>query len=176
MVAAIAAVRGGLSVRAAARQFNVPKTTLLYKIRGVYPEARKMGPGTIFSIDEEQLLAKWVLDMAKAGFPVTKENFLISVSRLANELKKEFPSGKPGLKWYVGFLKRHSEISIRVAQNLTRSRSEVTTIKLQSWFQEVENYLKKSGESDVLTHPDRIFNSDESAFFFKPEGFKGFSP
>lgn len=172
MVAAIAAVKEGLGLKKAARQFDVPKTTLLYKVRGVYPEKRKMGPETIFSIEEEKLLSDWVLSTAKAGFPVSKENFLISVTRLARELNKTFKNDIPGRKWYEAFMKRHPEITLRVSQNLTKSRSEVTSEKLENWFQEVEQFLEETNQKDILNHPKRIFNADESAFFLNPKGGK----
>lgn len=173
MAAAIISVReGGLGIKKAARQFNVPKTTLRYKVRGIYPEKRRMGPDTIFSEDEEKLLATWVLDVAKAGFPVSKENFLVSVTRLSKELKKEFKHEVPGRKWYEGFLKRHPNISLRVSQNLTKSRSAVTPEKLHNWFTEVENYLQESQNQQILSDPTRMFNMDESAFFLNPKGSK----
>lgn len=34
---------------------------------------------TIFPEDEETLIVKWIKDMAKSGFPITKDNFLTSV-------------------------------------------------------------------------------------------------
>lgn len=166
MAAAIIYIReGDLGIKKAARQFNVPKTKLSYKVRGIYPEKRRMGPDTIFSEDEEKLLATWVLDVAKAGFPVSKENFLVSVTRLSKELKKEFKHEVPGRKWYEGFLKRHPNISLRVSQNLTKSRSAVAPEKLHNWFTEVENYLQESQNQQILSDPTRMFNMDESAFF-----------
>nr|CAD7203179.1 unnamed protein product [Timema douglasi] len=85
---AIEAVQKGSPIATAAKIFKVPRVTLLYKVKGKTPVSRKMGPETIFTGIEEQLLVDWVLKMARAGFPVTKEIFLRSVSRLAKELKK----------------------------------------------------------------------------------------
>lgn len=63
--AALAAVREGLSIRAAARQFNVPKTTILNRIHGQIKEgARKMGPPTILSTAKESELVNWLSELA----------------------------------------------------------------------------------------------------------------
>lgn len=85
-----------------------------------------MGPATIFSSEGENLLVQWVVQMVKSGFPISKDSFLASVSKLAQELNKTFKNSIPGRKWYEGFLRRHSEISLRTPQNLTMSRSSVT--------------------------------------------------
>lgn len=162
---ALAAVRNGMPVKTAANNFKVPRTTLLYKFKGINPESRKMGPATIFLPEEEDLLVKWVLQMAKSGFPISKENFLSSVSKLSQELKKPFKNNIPGRKWYERFLQRHPEISLRTPQNLTMSRSSVGKAQIRSWFSEISEYLKQAGMTYILNDPRRIFDADEYAFF-----------
>lgn len=172
MTNALNAVRSGMPVKTAAKTFNVPKTTLLYKFRGINPESRKMGPATIFSSIEEDILVKWIKSMAKSGFPISKEIFLSSASKLAKELNKAFKNNIPGRKWYEGFLRRHPEITLRTPQNLTMSRSSVTQIQIKRWFNEVHEFLKDSNSTNILQDPNRIFNADESAFFLNPKGNK----
>ncbi|KAJ4427106.1 hypothetical protein ANN_24721 [Periplaneta americana] len=53
MAAALNAVRKGQSITSAAKEFGVPKTTLLYKASGKYPEGRKMGSDTLFTKEEK---------------------------------------------------------------------------------------------------------------------------
>lgn len=173
---ALKAVRNGMPVKTAADNFKVPRTTLLYKFKGTNPESRKMGPATIFSSEEEDLLVKWVLQMAKSGFPISKENFLSSVSKLAKELNKTFKNEIPGRKWYERFLQRHPEISLRSPQNLTMSRSSVEKVQIRRWFSEVSEFLEKAGLTYVLNDPRRVFNADESAFFLNPKGNKVLAP
>ncbi|KAG5895676.1 hypothetical protein JTB14_026999 [Gonioctena quinquepunctata] len=136
MISALQAVEAGMPVKTASRNFNVPRTTLLYKSKGIHPEGRKMGPETILNTEHENLLTEWPLIMARSGFPVSKENFLYSVKKLAAELKVNFENDIPGRKWYEGFLRRHPQISILMAQNLIKSRSSVTEAQLLRWFNE----------------------------------------
>ena len=53
MLAAVSAVRGGMSKTKAAAEFKVPKTTLLNKLAGRTPLVRKMGRDTYLSQEEE---------------------------------------------------------------------------------------------------------------------------
>ncbi|KAJ8930403.1 hypothetical protein NQ314_016798 [Rhamnusium bicolor] len=109
--------------------------------------------------------------MAKAGFPIGKNQLLDSVRHLMVELKRPnpFTDNRPGKSWYISFLKRNSQICTRIPQNLTISRSTVTTAKLREWATEVHDYLKTQKFDDILTKPERVFNADEAAFFMNPK-------
>ncbi|KAL3269319.1 hypothetical protein HHI36_008391 [Cryptolaemus montrouzieri] len=63
---ALQAERNGMPVKTASRTFKVPRTTLLCKFKGINPEFRKMGPATIFSIEEENLLVQWLQQMDRS--------------------------------------------------------------------------------------------------------------
>lgn len=157
-----------ISIRAAAKKYGVPRTTLKYKLDGTTPMERKMGPPSTLTQKEEVELVKWVENMAKAGFPITVEQLCISVERYVKEMKRDSPfkDGRPGRTWVIGFLRRNPSISRRVSQNLTVSRAAVTRENIMKWFSEVEAYIQTEyGNAKILEDPSRIFNCDESAFF-----------
>lgn len=110
--------------------------------------------------------------MSACGFPVTKSILISSVASLVKELhrKNPFTKNRPGRSWYEGFRKRHPELALRIAQNLSFSRSSVTEIALRKWFAEVKTHLDKESAADL--DATRIFNCDESAFFLSPKGEK----
>lgn len=145
------------------------------KLSGRYPIVCKKGPECVFDEKEEKILENWVLECARAGFPITKELFSTVVSKLAKDTNKKFKenddegSFTPGRSWFKLFMKRHPAISFRTAQNLTSSRADVTKEQLTSWFDKVHHYLDEENLSDVLNFPERIFNADESAFFLCPK-------
>lgn len=89
-----------LSYEKAAKMFNIPKSTLIYKEKGKTPMERKMGPPPFLNPDEEKLLVEWLFHSADRGFPVTKTQLLDSVQLLAKELKRDniynFKDGRPG--------------------------------------------------------------------------------
>ena len=139
MKAAIDAVMNGENVSTAAKTFMVPRSTLNDKIHGRVPLERKMGPETVLTKEEELNLVKWILELSKRGYPVSRDQLLDSVAKLVSTLKRpnKFSNGRPGNKRYFSFLKRPPQISRRTCQNLTKSRADVTEIDLREWFQEV---------------------------------------
>ncbi|KAK3801430.1 hypothetical protein RRG08_041785 [Elysia crispata] len=67
-------------------------------------------------------------------------------------------------------LKRHPDISLRILQALGSQRAAVTEGKLRGWFETVYKEITSVG-GDVLDHPSRIFNCDESGFQLSGSGF-----
>ncbi|XP_046975182.1 MFS-type transporter clz9-like [Vanessa cardui] len=130
-----------------------------------------MGPSTILSKEEENILEIWIKEMLDKHIPVTKDQLLDSVQRIIIDKNQEtlFSDNRPGNKWYTSFLKRHPTITKRVAQNLCTTRDNVTQEDIEKWFSEVESDLKDRGLIEIVKHPERVFNTDESAFFLNPK-------
>ncbi|KAI4456835.1 unkempt family member [Holotrichia oblita] len=162
---ALDAIKSGLPCATAAKKYNVPRTTLIGKIKGIYPENCRSGVSTILNPEEEELLEKWIINMGKLGFPVTKSQLTDSVALLVKNLKRpnNFADGRPGRHWFEGFLRRHPQITERVTQNLSTSRGAVTKPKIEKWFEEIDDFFKSSKIN--IVDPRRIFNTDESALF-----------
>lgn len=171
---ALEAVERGISITVASKTFGIPRTTLLYKSTGKFPVNATMGPATILTAAEEAILVEWILSLANMHYPITKDQLIDSVEHIIRETKRPnpFKENRPGRKWYQAFLKRHPELSERVAQNLTTAREAVNEDRLRGWFQEIEQYLKSKNLFDISNNPSRVFNSDESAFFLQPKGEK----
>lgn len=170
MLAAIEDANRGMAYKTAARLHGVPRITLMDKHKGKVPIKAKMGAASVFSPEQEDQIVVWVRHMAKTGFPLSKETFLNSAGKLAKELKLKFGENeRPGRKWLSLFLARHPEISFRVSQNLTAMRRTVSQENINSWFKEVENYLKDNFLLEILEDRRRVFNTDETAFFLNPK-------
>ena len=132
-----------MSLGQAAVKYNVPKTILhIIKTRKV-PLKHKRGLATILSAQDEDKILEWVFFCCDQNFPVTKELLLNSAQKYIRELgiPNPFKDDRPGSHWYEAFKKRHPQLVIRVAQNLSLSRSHATPEKLRHWFQKVEQYL-----------------------------------
>lgn len=177
LIAAINEVEKGSSIRSVATKYNISRATLQRRLKGGVVLATQKGPTPIFNHEQESNICFWIMSMANAGFPITKETLMHSVAKLAKECKISFPGGNelPGRKWYESFMKRHQfiqqfgNIKMRTSQNLTTSRQQVTQDRINSWFEEVDNYIKANNLQDVLVDPRIIFNCDETAFFFNPK-------
>jgi len=167
---ALVDIRSGKSVNGISKSSGIPKSTLIAKLKGHRPVGKRTDPPTVLSAEEEAIIVRWILHLSKRGFPVTKTQLLNNVTYLIKQLdrKTPFANRQPGRHWYESFLRRHPEISIRVAQNLPKSRASVTEDILRNWFKEIEQHLVEKELLDI--DGTRIFNCDESAFYLCPKG------
>ncbi|KAG5887085.1 hypothetical protein JTB14_018254 [Gonioctena quinquepunctata] len=78
MNAALEAVARGIPVATAAKIPSVPRVTLMYKSSGRLPTECRMGPSTVLTTNEEDLLEKWILSLTRVHHPVNKEQLLDS--------------------------------------------------------------------------------------------------
>jgi hypothetical protein len=70
------------SIRALARAYNVPESTLRTRLRGVHPRSEIVSVNRKLSTTEEQSLVQWILDLNRRGFPP----YIIDVRRMADAL------------------------------------------------------------------------------------------
>ncbi|KAH1021814.1 hypothetical protein HUJ04_011299 [Dendroctonus ponderosae] len=151
MAHALQQIASGMSVAVVARQTRIPRTTLFDKSSEKHPKICKMG-STSLTNEEETLLVQWIILLQQRHFPITKTMLLDSVERIITGKKQEtaFKSNRPGDKWFNKlFLRRHPEISPRVAQNLTPARENVSERQLRNWFSEVKEYLISKGLFEI---------------------------
>lgn len=168
LLKAVNLVREGMKMYKAAMKCNVPKTTLSRKIHGYENVGARKGPSTVLTQEEEDDLVTWILYNAAHGEPVSKRKLLDCVKKyvISKNRKTPFTNGRPGKHWYQSFMKRHPNLSERVAQSLTKARASVCEQDIRTWFSKIkENHEKKHL---LNIPPERIFNLDESAFQIVP--------
>lgn len=158
-----------LSYEDASSQCNVPKTTLFSKVKEKSAVDAHKGFKTDLTAEQENRIANWIIEMGKKGCPVTKKTLLDSVEELVKLTGQQtsFKDGRPGRKWYDGFMKRHENLSVRTPQQLTKARASVTEEKVRLWFKSVKEYLGAKNLIDIDS--SRVFNLDESAFMLNPK-------
>lgn len=129
---AISAIRdNNFSVREASRQYGVPRFTMQngLKVRISEHSVRKTGSSPIMTKEDENKLAKWLLEI--------KNVVSLSISRiiLKRLLKLQKPQEnftcskindliKSGI--YYFFLKRHPDISLKEAESINKARALLT--------------------------------------------------
>ena len=94
MKEAVEAVHKGMGYREAARGFNVPVETLRRRVIGAVQMDAKPGPPTVLSKEEEDLLAKYVVDMADMGFGLSREDVMQMAFTIAERTGKKHPFKK----------------------------------------------------------------------------------
>lgn len=78
---------------------------------------------------------------------ISKTQLKVSVKKIVDSLNIEtsFANGRPENKWFQSFMKRHPDLTIQTAQNLTSSRASVSKTQLKRWYDEVNEYLHEKG-------------------------------
>lgn len=125
------------SIREACRLYGAPRSTVQDRLSGrVAEQKRKVGPNPLFGFEGEKKIVDWIIELAKCGIPTNKCNLLDTVADLAKDLgiDHRFPGGKPGIRWYLSFLKRHPNISIREPEAINKAREAIKESSIRKWF------------------------------------------
>ena len=125
MAAAVRSVREGMGLRESARLYNVPIETLRRRVIGSVDLDCKSGPPTVLTKDEEDMLARYLVEMADMGFGLSPEDVRYTAFRIAEASGRPHPfqSGIAGYAWMDGFRVRHPRLAVHTAQSLSRSRA-----------------------------------------------------
>lgn len=113
-----AVVNGKISKKSAAKLFNIPRSTLQFRLSESYKKSRP-GPITILTKVEENQIVEWVVESCKRGFPKRKEDILFSVKAFLDTSPRQHPFGSknmPGNGWYRLFLKRNPILVHRTSE------------------------------------------------------------
>jgi len=145
-----------LSLRRAAKVYEIPYTTLYRRQHGIsarcdwIPKSRKL------SDLEEQIIIQFILDLDSRGFPPQ----LRGVEEMANRLLADRGASPVGKRWARNFVKRRSELKTRFFRkyDYQRAKCEDPAI-IKKWFTLLENTIAKYG-----IRLEDIYNFDETGF------------
>lgn len=116
---ALDAIRKGMKVSTASKNFNIPRTTLRHKLCGDAPETSgHVGPQAVLGIEIENELVAWIKDSARNGFPINKDGLLDSVKKIVEKggLKTPFINNRPSRSWFEAFMARHPDLRQKHAE------------------------------------------------------------
>ena len=153
--------RGVLTLRAAVREYGIPRTTLRDRLKARCFDKPVLGKQPVFSEDFDDELAERVIYVSNMFYGITTEK----LSHLAFEfaerqrVKHPFKNGRAGPDWVAGFLRRHPEISVRKPESISLARLEgVNKKNVQKFYDNIRGLVQKNGP--YPSH--RIFNVDET--------------
>lgn len=166
MVNAITAVRSKKkSLNEAARFFNVPKTTLLRKVKshlGAETVAnQRMGRETIFPPELEQKLVQYCLLMENTFHGLTRNDIRKLAYQLAakNNILHKFRQDMAGRAWFDHFMHRHrNKLSVRKPEGTSFARAVGFNKESVMKFFDIL-------EQEYFSHQypaSRVYNVDES--------------
>ncbi|CAF4693727.1 unnamed protein product, partial [Rotaria sp. Silwood2] len=162
MDSAMEAIRNGISIRQAAKDFQAPYTTLCTHSSAQLIN-EDVGRPTKFNKTEEHHLVGAALALQKWGEPPTINEFLELAKHYAKAVNKDvlFPSGQSTYEWLRSFLHRNSNLILKKSTPIAKHRAQVSACQVDGWF----NLLHKTiSENNLANRPGQIFNADETGF------------
>ena len=159
---------GKMSVYRAARVFGIPESTLRDRHLGLQPSdiTPTYGPDPLFTMEEEKSLIEHMTYMSNIGYGYSRQAFLDMAFEYAVVLGKK-SAGDPTFKgsWFQGFKRRWPDIHLVKPEKLAIVRAKATSSEsLDKHFEELEACLR---DQDILSHPERVWNIDETGIQFE---------
>ena len=152
----------GASVRKAAMEYGVPKSTLGDRVSGRVTHGTVSGPPKYLSEQEEEELVRFILGCVSVGYPKTRKEIL---SLVQTQVEKSISHG-----WLDSFCKRHPNLTFRTPAPLSIARAiAVDEDALGRYFDLLERTL---GDNGLLEKPCQIFNMDETGMPLSPQSPK----
>lgn len=147
---------GELTQRKAAAVYNIPRSTLKNKLKGLH--SNKPGQPPIFTHDQEMKFVDCCITMGEYGFPVDPFELRciikLYLERQGRKVRK-FKNNMPGCEWIRSFLKRHPRLTLRFASNISQKRASTDENTIKSYVANLSKVLK-----DIP--PSNIWNFDET--------------
>lgn len=152
-----------ISIRKAAKTFEVPYGTLQDRIRGKFdPKKYKLGRKPVFTIEQESELASHIVNMSKIFYGLTAKSIQHLAYQYAeeNKITHNFNKEKKmcGKDWLYSFMRRNPILSFRKPEATSLSRVLAFNKEEVNIF--FDNLQKIYDERKFEAH--RIFNVDET--------------
>lgn len=150
------------SLRAAARSYDIPKSTLTRRYRGTPSRLDYRSTQRKLSSTEETTLIQWILSMDKRGIPPTQALVHEMAEILLTERVESASNLAPtlGVNWVSRFIDRHPELKSRYNRKYDYQRAKCEDPEvIRAWFRLVQNTIAKYG----IVAED-IYNFDETGF------------
>jgi hypothetical protein len=164
----------GVSVNGASVEYGIPRSTLRRHLE--CDNTLKPGGKTIFSKHHENMLKERLFYMTSRGFPCTTKDvrkyaFLFAKKLVKRKQIAEVPPAweqnkAASLDWFYRFRKAHSDISLRIAENISAQRAEAFNEERVNNFFATAQTVYDSLE--IHDYPQLVYNADETGLSSVP--------
>ena len=152
-----------LSVRRAALQFDVPKSTLHDRLTGKVVSGGQSGPMKYLSDEEEDELEEFLVGCASLGFARSRQQVIELVQEVVTRKQRDV---RVSHGWWESFRRRHPNLSLRTASPVSYARMVGSDPRIiAKYFDLLEQTLVDNGIRDK---PSQIFNLDETGMPLDP--------
>ena len=166
MEAAMKAVYNGCSIKRAALEHNVPRTTLQDRITGNVEHGSKPGGKPYLNKAEETELANFLQVVSEIGYGKTRKQVMgivESAVRDKEKLTKQKILRKQKISdgWFRRFIERQPQLCMRKGDSTAIARMDAMKKQeeLDNYFISLKSILVKY---DLINKPGQIFNVDET--------------
>jgi 4-hydroxybenzoate polyprenyltransferase len=129
---ALLQIKKGRSICRVAKEWAIPKTTLLRRLDGSQPRKEAFQHLQLLSKAHEERLAKWILTQEAIGLPPTHAQIKELAQRVLNVSGNTTTIGK---RWMARFLARHPALGTKRTRSIEHARVNSATIPvIKAWF------------------------------------------
>ena len=165
-----AVINDGVSIRRAAEDYGIPKSTLGDRISGRILPGSSSGPRKLLTTEEEEDLVAFLRRCAAIGYPKSRKDLMELVQRIleGKGIEHQVSNG-----WWNAFCKRNPNLTLRAPATLSQARVSATDREV------IDNYFDLLEKTmieyiyDLVGKPGQLFNMDESGFPLSPKAPKG---
>ncbi|XP_045469070.1 MFS-type transporter clz9-like [Harmonia axyridis] len=159
----------GKSIRGAALEYGIDRNTLRnylrdrQKLTKINELGSQFKTSQIFSIEEEKKLVNYLLTCSKMNYGLTRKEAQKLACEYAKINSKRVPQSwtsnkSAGKDWFRGFMRRNSELSLRIPEATSLSRSTSFNKKnVADFFENLRNVREK-----YKFEAHNIYNCDET--------------
>jgi hypothetical protein len=145
-----------LSIRAAAKIYNVPATTIRRRRDGRTARCSTRPNSMNLTKSEEDAIVQYIIELSTRAFPPR----ISGVEEMANQLLRVRDAPPVGKNWATKFIKRQPELCTRWSRRYDYQRAKCEDPKLiKNWFTLIQSMKAKYGILD-----DDLYNFDETGF------------
>ncbi|XP_012722624.2 uncharacterized protein si:rp71-1d10.8 [Fundulus heteroclitus] len=154
---------GRRTVRQAAKEFAVPKSSLGDRVSGRVAPGSRSGPARLITSADEKLLVEFSLYVSEHGFPLTKQQVVSFASSLYKRQHRRVAFSKLGQTWWLNFRRRQEKnIAIQPADGAARGRTAcVRKEALDQFFRLLSTVVDAHG---LGNSPGRIYSCSETGY------------
>ena len=157
MSKAIAAVANGSSIRRAAEEYGLPRSTLHDRVAGRVAHGAKSGPRRYLTSLEEEELVQHLCNCSSIGYGISRKDTLALVQAVVDRKKI---NAQVSPSWLKSFGSRHPQLTLKTGESISKARQLGASVEnLEKYFDLLEKTLE---DNDLLHRPCQIFNTDET--------------
>ncbi|CCF44234.1 transposase, partial [Colletotrichum higginsianum] len=129
---ALEAISNGQSVRKAAQQYGVPRSTLQHRLQGTQARAAAFSDLQRFTVSQEAKLAEWVRIQHALGLPPTHQQVKHFAERILHAIGDTQPIGRG---WVQAFIRRNPSVKVKRSCPIDSRRvNGASTEVIRDWF------------------------------------------